>query len=510
MPRFRYTATNEKGKTVRGLLEAPSEEALYAKLRNDGLYMTDAQEAQKAHATFRPLKTAVLADFCRNLGTLLTAGVPLVRAFRIMADERTIDARQKALYEAILSELRKGVPLSDAMESCAPAFPTLLLAMIRSAEGTGSIDHACARMATYYEREHKMNQQVGNSMMYPIILSVLIVGVIAILMTFVLPQFKPMFDQMETLPFLTQLLFDVSDFVGANWPVLLVVAALIVFGGKLLLAQPKVRRQWDRFILHAPVVGVLNRKICTARFASTLSNLYGSGVPIITTLAAARDAIGNRWIESQFGDALDSIRAGHSLSEAIAGIDGFEVKLSSSVAVGEETGKLDSLLATISETLDYEAEMATKRLVTLLEPVMIVVMGLVVGGVVAAVICPSTSPTAPSARRAARFKGTTVNPEKGFSRQLLSLRPFGPPPSQREASSLAPSARGLPPQRVGERASSLQLLFLFIFYPFGGPPWHFLPLYICAAARCMPPSARPRAAGRALLPPPRPSCPRAA
>ena len=167
-----------------------------------------------------------------------------------------------------------------------------------------------------------------------------------------------------------------------------VVAALIVFGGKLLLAQPKVRRQWDRFILHAPVVGVLNRKICTARFASTLSNLYGSGVPIITTLAAARDAIGNRWIESQFGDALDSIRAGHSLSEAIAGIDGFEVKLSSSVAVGEETGKLDSLLATISETLDYEAEMATKRLVTLLEPVMIVVMGLVVGGVVAAVIVP--------------------------------------------------------------------------------------------------------------------------
>ena len=144
-----------------------------------------------------------------------------------MADERTIDARQKALYEAILSELRKGVPLSDAMESCAPAFPTLLLAMIRSAEGTGSIDHACARMATYYEREHKMNQQVGNSMMYPIILSVLIVGVIAILMTFVLPQFKPMFDQMETLPFLTQLLFDVSDFVGANWPVLLAAAALI-------------------------------------------------------------------------------------------------------------------------------------------------------------------------------------------------------------------------------------------------------------------------------------------
>ena len=120
MPRFRYTATNAQGKTVRGVTDAPSEEALYTKLRGDGLYMTDAQEAQKSHSAFRPLKTAMLADFCRNLGTLLAAGVPLVRAIRIMADERNIDARQKALYEAILGELRKGVPLSDAMESCAP------------------------------------------------------------------------------------------------------------------------------------------------------------------------------------------------------------------------------------------------------------------------------------------------------------------------------------------------------------------------------------------------------
>lgn len=388
MPQFRYTATNAQGKTVRGMADAPSEEALYTKLRDDGLYMSEALQTKRVRSTFRPLKTAVLADFCRNLGTLLTAGVPLVRAFRIMADERSIDPQQRALYEAVLGELRKGIPLSDAMESCAPAFPNLLLAMIHSAEGTGSIDHACTRMATYYEREHKMNQQVGNSMMYPLILCVLIVAVIAILMTFVLPQFKPMFDQMEKLPFLTQLLFDASDFVGANWPLLLVALALIFFGFKLLLAQPRIRRQWDRFILHAPVVGVLNRKICTARFASTLSNLYGSGVPIITTLGAARDSIGNRWIESQFDTALDSIRAGHSLSQSIAAIDGFEVKLASSIAVGEETGKLDSLLATISETLDYEAEMATKRLVTLLEPVMIVIMGLVVGGVVAAVIVP--------------------------------------------------------------------------------------------------------------------------
>lgn len=388
MPRFRYTATNEKGKTVRGLLEAPSEEALYAKLRNDGLYMTDAQEAQKALATFRPLKTAVLADFCRNLGTLLTAGVPLVRAFRIMADERTIDARQKALYEAILSELRKGVPLSDAMESCAPAFPTLLLAMIRSAEGTGSIDASFLRMGRYYDREHKVNQQVGNSLMYPIILSVMIVGVIAILMGFVVPQFMPMFEQMDSLPLPTVILFAVSDFVSANWVLIILVAAFLVVGGRIALAQPAVRRQWDRMQLHAPVIGKLNQKICTARFARTLSNLYSSGVPIVATLIASRDAVGNRWIISQFDEVLDKVRAGNSLSESLALVDGFEQSMSSSIAVGEETGKLDELLATISETLDFEAEVATKRLVTLLEPIMIVIMGLIVAFVVVAVILP--------------------------------------------------------------------------------------------------------------------------
>ena len=389
MPSYRYTATNAKGRTVRGTAQAPSVEALYLQLRDDkDLYVTAAQEQTDSAAVFRPMKTAHLADFCRNLGTLLAAGVPLVRAFRIMADEVGLDTRSKALYEALLNELKRGVPLSDAMQNCAPAFPELLLAMTRSAETTGSIDQSFLRMATYYEREHKMNQQVGNSLMYPAILAVLTVAVIAILMTFVLPQFKDLFDSMETLPLLTTILFAVSDFVGAHWLglALAIVVAVIVL--RIILLQPNVRLWWDRLILHAPIVGKLNRKICTARFARTLSNLYASGVPIVATLISARDSIGNTWIASQFDDVLRDIRAGHSLSETLGRVDGFESKMSSSIAVGEETGKLDSLLATMSETLDYEAENATKRLVTLLEPLMIVIMAVIVGCVVVAVILP--------------------------------------------------------------------------------------------------------------------------
>ena len=388
MPSYQYTAKNEKGKTVRGTAAAPSPEALYAQLRTEGLYLMDQREAGAGKSSIRPLKTAQVADFCRSLGTLLAAGVPLVRAFAILGEEEGLDPKAKAVYEAVRTELRKGVPLSDAMHRCAPAFPELLIATTRSAEGTGSIDASFLRMGRYYDREHKVNQQVGNSLMYPIILSVMIVAVIAILMGFVVPQFMPMFEQMEALPLPTAILFAVSDFISANWVPLLLVLAFLVVGWRIALAQPAIRRQWDRLQLHAPVIGKLNRKICTARFARTLSNLYSSGVPIVATLIASRDAVGNRWIISQFDEVLDNVRAGSSLSESLAQVDGFEQTMASSIAVGEETGKLDDLLATISETLDFEAEVATKRLVTLLEPAMIILMGIVVAFVVVAVILP--------------------------------------------------------------------------------------------------------------------------
>ena len=388
MPSYQYTAKNEKGKTVRGTASAPNPEALYAQLRTEGLYLMDQREGGAGKSSVRPLKTAQVADFCRSLGTLLAAGVPLVRAFAILGEEEGLDPKAKAVYEAVRTELRKGVPLSDAMEAQAPAFPTLLVAMLRSAESTGSIDKACLRMANHYEKEHKLDQEVGNSLMYPAILGVLIVAVLLILMGYVVPQFEEMFAQMETLPLPTVILLGISDFLKANWLLVALGAAVLAVGVRSLFLLPAVRLQWDRFILHAPVVGRLNRKICTARFARTLSNLYSSGVPIVMALQSGQQTVGNRWIASQFDGVLTSVRAGHPLSESLKEVDGFERKLSSTVMVGEETGKLDSMLATTSETMDYEAEMATKKLMTLIEPVMIVVMAVIVAFVIIAVILP--------------------------------------------------------------------------------------------------------------------------
>ena len=317
MPSYQYTAKNEKGKTVRGTAAAPSPEALYAQLRTEGLYLMDQREAGAGKRSVRPLKTAQVADFCRSLGTLLAAGVPLVRAFAILGEEEGLDPKAKAVYEAVRTELRKGVPLSDAMEAQAPAFPALLVAMLRSAESTGSIDKACLRMANHYEKEHKLDQEVGNSLMYPAILGVLIVVVLLILMGYVVPQFEEMFAQMETLPLPTVILLGISDFLKSHWLLVALGAAVLTVGVRSLFLVPEVRLQWDRFILHAPVVGKLNRKICTARFARTLSNLYSSGVPIVMALQSGQQTVGNRCIASQFDGVLTSVRAGHPLSESL-------------------------------------------------------------------------------------------------------------------------------------------------------------------------------------------------
>lgn len=388
MPQYRYTAKDEHGRTVRGTALAPGSGALYTQLRAQGLYLTRQWETDGVQTRNHPLKTAHVADFCRSLGTMLAAGVPMARAFAILREEEGLDPYRKGLYDAIRNDLRRGVPLSDALESQAPAFPPLLTSMIRSAEGTGQVDRSALRMADHYEKERKLDEEVGNSLLYPLILIVLIFVVTGVLMVFVVPQFAEIFAEMESLPLPTVLLLGLSDFLQAHWPGVLAAMAL----GALLLgiiARTKaVRLRLDRRQLHRPITGKLRRRVCTARFARTLSNLYSSGVPILLCLEAARGTVGNTWIAGQFDGVLAKVRAGRSLSEALAQVDGFERKLAASILVGEETGRLDEMLASLSGTMDDEAEAATKKLMTLIEPVMVVALAVIICAVMVAVILP--------------------------------------------------------------------------------------------------------------------------
>ena len=379
---FRYTAKDIDGRTVRGTMEAADYDALYAQLLEQGLYPQHitGRGADRRPRTLRPQE---LSDLCRQLSTLLASGVSLVRALTIISRDEGISAGLRRVYESVLSEVRKGSSLSDALEA-QQVFPALMLGMVRAGEGSGRLDRVAERLAVHYEKAHQMNQQVRSALMYPMILAVLSVAVVIVIVTFVLPQFSDLFSTMDSLPAVTLALMAFSDFMVTKWYLLLLGLAALAAALRALLRSPSVRLALDRCRLTMPVFGRLHRIICTARFARTISSLYASGLPIITALQTARDTIGNAYIASQFDAVLAQVRSGVSLSAALESVDGFQRKLCSSIAVGEETGQLDS----IADSMEYDAQQASRRMMTILEPMLIVLMAFVVGFIIIAVMSP--------------------------------------------------------------------------------------------------------------------------
>lgn len=294
----------------------------------------------------------------------------------------------KETYQNLLNAIRQGVPLSEAMEEQGKTFPVLLVSMMRSAEANGNLDQTSLRMAEHYDKEHRLNGKVRNAMIYPMILSVLLVCVIIFILSYLVPQFQDIFDTMESLPLPTVILLGMSDGIQKYWPFIILAVVVLVFGLNLLFRIPKVQWKKDQLKLKLPVIGNLLRKIYTARFARTLCSLYSSGIPIIQALQIGSSTVGNRYIEDQFDGVIDLIRRGESLSGSLMQIDGFQKKLSSSILVGEETGSLDEMLDSIADSLEFEAERALERLVTLMEPILIILMALIIGFVVVAVILP--------------------------------------------------------------------------------------------------------------------------
>jgi type IV pilus assembly protein PilC len=259
--------------------------------------------------------------------------------------------------------------------------------MIRAGENTGRLDSTCEKMAVNYDKEHRLNAKVNQALVYPIILIVLIIGVVLIIFTFVLPQFMGLFENME-LPLPTKIVMGISDFLIAwgMWVLIGIVAA--VAGLIALLRQPGPRRSFDHLKLRLPKIGQLLRIIYTARFARTLSSLYVSGISMIQALTIARTTIGNSYIAAQFDDVIEALGNGRTLSQALAAVDGFEPKLRSTVLIGEESGNLEKMLESVADQYEYDSEMATQSLVTLIEPVLIVFMAVIVAFVIISVLMP--------------------------------------------------------------------------------------------------------------------------
>lgn len=387
MPKFTYTAQDETGKRIHGTRDAIDESDLYQQLRRENLYMVSFREKAEIKGR-KKIKTKYLAEFCRELATLQKAGVSLVRALGIISEEENLKKEHREIYADLQRSIRQGVALSDAMEQQEGAFPDLMIYMFRSAEASGRLEQTAFRMAHHYEKEYRLSSKVKNAMIYPCILAVLIVAVVIIIFTFVLPQFSDLFAQMESLPVTTEFLMWFSNFLVENWIQIAVFVFIAVLALMVVFRIYRVRLWRDRMLVRMPVIGKLLKVIYTARFARTLSSLYSSGLQIVTALQIGRKTVGNLYIDSQFDAAIAKVRSGENLSSALGGIDGFVKKFTSTIMIGEETGSLDSMLDATAEQLEYDSEIAINRLVSLMEPLMIVIMAVIVGVIMISVIQP--------------------------------------------------------------------------------------------------------------------------
>ncbi len=385
MPKYSYTAVDISNKRSVGTVDARDDADLRRILRNQELVLIQYKLIEDKHSNYR-LKANEAAEFSRQLASMLGSGITVARALEIMKD-RDFKPGLRLIYQKLYKDALQGYTLSEAMRMQGRSFPELLINMYASGEASGQLERVATKMAVHYEKEHRLNGKVQSAMTYPTILFVVTIAVIMIIFTVILPQFFELFKEME-LPALTKAVLGLSEFLQSYWYFVILGALVLVAVIKYTLSIPQVALEVDKLKIGFPVIGKLLKIIYTARFARTLSSLYSSGLSMINALEITSTIIGNRYIESQFSEVVRDVRNGEPLSESIAKVNGMDKKLTATILIGEESGRLDNMLESAAESFDYEAEMATGRLVALVEPVMLVVMAVIIGTIMFSVIMP--------------------------------------------------------------------------------------------------------------------------
>lgn len=394
--RYEYKAKDMTGKTKSGTLLADGISDFYVKLKEKGLFCVSVYEsANQGESTdiFVPkkrggkLKLESIAIFCRQFATMLNSGITVVKCLDILyhqAETKRLKTALLDLYEAI----KKGNSLSSAMQEQGNMFPGLLINMIQSGEASGKLDDVMLSMSTHFEKEKILRNKIKAAMIYPITLIIVAVVVVAILLIKVVPTFMDMFGSSGNLPTSTQILLGISAFLQSFWWLVLIFLVLVIIGFTLLMKQPKFKIVIDRIKTKIPKIGKLLMIILTARFARTVSTLYSSGVPIIDSIRISGGVLGNLYIASKLETAIEEIKKGVTLSQALTSIGIFPTMFCSMVYIGEESGTLDDILSKTADFYDEDSSAAITKMVALMEPCLIVVLGLIVAFIVVSVAEP--------------------------------------------------------------------------------------------------------------------------
>lgn len=393
MPVFQWKGKNKRNEVKKGEMDAPDEKTVKANLAR--LRITPTKIKQKPKDLFENIsflqpkvQQSDVIIFCRQFSTMIDAGLPIIQCLEILYSQQE-NKTFKNILKSIKESVEGGETLAEALKKYPKQFDNLFVNMIAAGEAGGILDTILKRLSHYMEKAAKLKSQVKGAMIYPLITIIIAIIVIAIIMVFVIPVFKEMFEGMGgSLPLPTQIVVVMSDFVKDNILYIIGCSGLIIFAVKKYYNTEKGRIVLDDLLLKLPVVGMLIRKVAVAKFTRTMSTMLTSGVVILTALDIVAKTAGNKTIEKAIYDVRSDIEEGRTMAEPLAESGVFPSMVCQMIAVGESTGALDNMLSKIADFYDEEVDQAVENMTAMIEPFMLVFLGVTIGGLVIAMYLP--------------------------------------------------------------------------------------------------------------------------
>lgn len=392
MAAYRYLALEDSGRKSRGVVEANDLDTAAASVAALGMHVLEIQEqrgvAQQAQAKGRKISRSDLAMFTRRLSDLASAGLPLDRALKV-AGEQSGNASLAAVTESALKDVHAGLPISEALAKFPDMFPTVFTMTLRAGEASGQFPEVAARLADFQQMEVRRRSQIIGALVYPAILVVSAIGVVAFMLLFVVPRLSGVFNDLGSdLPLSTQLLLGVSRGIADNWIPILAGVGVAFFLARAFFSTTQGQVTRDRWLLRLPLVGKVVSKAVVSRYARVLGTLLYGGVPILESLRIAGAASGNRVFEVNSAKVGADVREGKRIADSMRDSGAFSDILVQMVSVGEETGDLPRMLGRVSETLDFEVDDGMHKLTTMVEPLIVLSAGAFIGFVVLSILLP--------------------------------------------------------------------------------------------------------------------------
>lgn len=392
MGQFKYKAVTTQGEVLQGVFKARNRAEVVQMLRGNQSYPISVEEEYSGEARevrlFKGIGTKNMAIFCRQLYGMLNAGVPIVTCLDTLR-QQTDNKRLKKVIGELYEDVHKGVPLSEGMKKHPDFFSDLMTYMVAAGETSGFLDVIMERLSVYYEKETRIRNKLKGAMVYPIILSIVAVAVVAFLVSFVLPTFIDMFRSGGVeVPLPTKILIFISELLRNYWYV--IIGAVVGLGYLLnrYIHTPKGRWRYDWLKLNLPIVKGLNQKIITARFTRTLSTMLLSGIPMLQALENVENVVGNRLMVDGLRKTREEVQRGMDLATPIRRYCMFPPMVPNMIHIGEESGTLDDMMSKTANFYDDEVDLALQQMVTLFEPLMIILMAFVVGFIVISIALP--------------------------------------------------------------------------------------------------------------------------